>query len=67
MSKVYCHCGLKLTLVRTTSVEEVENFYRQLVPSFHRVLKNVSSKYYKAHLYKQNDTKMSKIQQIFAE
>ena len=55
------------TELGTTPVEEVENFYRQLVPSFHRVFKNFSSKYYKAHLYKQNDTKRSKIQQIFAE
>ena len=55
------------TELGTTSVEEVENFYRQLVPSFHQVFENFSSKYYKAHLHKQNDTKMSKIQQIFAE
>ena len=52
ISKVYCHCGPKNEL-GTTSVEEVENFYRQ----FHRVFKNFSSKYHKAHLYKQNDTK----------
>ena len=51
----------------TTSVEEVENFYGQLVPTFNQVFKNFNSKYYEAHLYKQNDTKMSKIQQIFAE
>ena len=27
------------TELATTSVEEVENFYRQLVPSFHKLLR----------------------------